>query len=173
VGAVGSARSAPTKGERGQLGDSLGRPPARATVVEGGDPQLCLDLVRPCHNISFASYQGRHRTHDLLRRSFIWPRDFDFVYTYVAGCVTCIYNKASRELPYGLLQPTALLNVPCRQISMVEIFLLLLLLLLLSRPTERHPPSLCLSSASGNASLPRPLRSVLLFLPLPRHQARA
>ena len=61
------------------------------------------------HDPPYAGHLGQNRTTELLKRHFYWPGMYKEVADYIATCDQCQRNKATNQVPPGLLQP---LDVP-------------------------------------------------------------
>jgi len=57
------------------------------------------------HSTAFSGHFGTRRTADLITRSFYWPGMHSCIKSFCQSCPHCQANKASTQLPYGLLQP--------------------------------------------------------------------
>ncbi|ESK81116.1 retrotransposon nucleocapsid protein [Moniliophthora roreri MCA 2997] len=66
---------------------------------------LCLQVCKHHHDHVLASHFGQNRTLAIIRRSYTWPRIWDFVKDYVRSCTDCGRNKLRRHQPYRMLKP--------------------------------------------------------------------
>ncbi|KAJ9522820.1 hypothetical protein QJQ45_023603 [Haematococcus lacustris] len=79
---------------------------------------LRAQLLHEAHDAHTAAHLGRAKTLERLQRHFYWPQMHKTVQEYVRTCDKCQRNKATNQLPPGLLQP---LPIPARnwqQVSM-------------------------------------------------------
>lgn len=71
-----------------------------------------------CHDSAIAGHVKVEKTLEVVQRIYYWPKMHEDVTTYVQNCLTCQQNKASNQLPTGLLQP---LPTPTRRWEHVNI----------------------------------------------------
>ena len=81
------------------------------------DEKLKLEIAESKHDSKFAEHFGRHKTLELITRSFFWPKMDEWIRNYIRTCDTCQRNKSSRHAQYGLLQPLDTPYAPWRSIS--------------------------------------------------------
>jgi hypothetical protein len=62
-------------------------------------------ILAECHDCPSAGHQGINKTLQRVARRFWWPHLPRSVHAYVTGCASCQLNKATNQLPGGLLQP--------------------------------------------------------------------
>ena len=79
--------------------------------------KLKLEIAESEHDSKFAGHFGRHKTLELITRSFFWPKMEEWIRNYIRSCDTCQRNKSSRHAKYGLLQPLDTPYAPWRSIS--------------------------------------------------------
>ncbi|KAJ9504892.1 hypothetical protein QJQ45_005451 [Haematococcus lacustris] len=72
---------------------------------------LRAQLLHEAHDAHTAAHLGRAKTLERLQRHFHWPQMHKTVQEYVRTCDKCQRNKATNQLPPGLLQP---LPIPAR-----------------------------------------------------------
>ncbi len=83
------------------------------------DPDaLRTECMQWVHDHPFGGHVGMHRTQEILKRDFWWPKIDESVATYVSNCEMCIRNKAPNRKPAGLLQPLPLPGRPWESIGM-------------------------------------------------------
>ncbi|KAJ9518617.1 hypothetical protein QJQ45_018645, partial [Haematococcus lacustris] len=66
---------------------------------------LRAQLLHEAHDAHTAAHLGRAKTLERLQRHFYWPQMHKTVQEYVRTCDKCQRNKATNQLPPGLLQP--------------------------------------------------------------------
>lgn len=93
---------------------------------------LRAKLLREAHEAAFSGHLGRDKTLERLQRSYFWPKMGAAVHDYVRTCPSCQVNKASNQLPIGLLQPLAIPKHKWEHVSMDLITHL--------PPTSHQPP---------------------------------
>ena len=69
------------------------------------DEKLKMEIVESEHDSKFTGHFGRHKTLELITRSFFWPRMDEWIRNYICSCDICQRNKSSWHAKYGLLQP--------------------------------------------------------------------
>jgi Reverse transcriptase (RNA-dependent DNA polymerase)/RNase H-like domain found in reverse transcriptase/Integrase zinc binding domain/Chromo (CHRromatin Organisation MOdifier) domain/gag-polyprotein putative aspartyl protease/Integrase core domain len=74
-------------------------------VVVPNVKALKQKIIREAHDAPYSGHVGRARTQELVSRTFWWPGLHTEVTEYVRTCDMCQRNKASNQLPGGLLQP--------------------------------------------------------------------
>ena len=79
---------------------------------------LRVQLIRECHSTPYSAHPGRDKTLAIMSRFFWWPNMARDVATFVAHCDSCQRNKASNQLPAGLLQPLPIPGEAWQSISM-------------------------------------------------------
>jgi hypothetical protein len=84
-------------------------------VLEG---PIRLKILRECHDNTLADHFGIARTHELVSRTYWWPKMNKLLREYVKSCDTCARSKAPRHRPFGLLQPLSIPNRPWGSIAM-------------------------------------------------------
>ena len=62
-------------------------------------------LLHEAHDMAISGHLGRDKTLERLQRSYFWPKMAASVHDYVRTCPSCQSNKASNQLPIGLLKP--------------------------------------------------------------------
>lgn len=87
-------------------------------IAVPADEAIKRDILVTCHDSVTAGHFGTFKTHELVSRSYHWPKLRQFVKKYVTSCDTCQRNKSSRHKPYGLLQPLPVPVLPWSSISM-------------------------------------------------------
>jgi hypothetical protein len=70
-----------------------------------------LKILRECHDNTLAGHFGMTRTHELVSRTYWWPKMNKLLREYVKSCDTCAWSKAPRHRSFGLLRP---LSIPSR-----------------------------------------------------------
>jgi hypothetical protein len=82
------------------------------------DDRLCVPqrfrtkIIHEHHDAVIAGHQGIERTYSTLQKYFYWPKMINDIRKYVNSCDACQRNKASQQLPIGLLQP---LSIPTKR----------------------------------------------------------
>ncbi|KAJ9514787.1 hypothetical protein QJQ45_028458, partial [Haematococcus lacustris] len=79
---------------------------------------LRAQLLHEAHDAHTAAHLGRAKTLARLQRHFYWPQMHKTVQEYVRTCDKCQRNKASNQLPPGLLQPLPIPSRNWQQVSM-------------------------------------------------------
>ena len=82
------------------------------------DPECRMLVLRFLHDSPVAGHPGIHRTLELVKRTFWWPKMHEFVKDYVLSCDVCTSSKKSKHKPYGLLKPLSIPTRPWRDIAM-------------------------------------------------------
>jgi len=90
-------------------------------VVVPHDPALRTEILALCHEPPFSGHPGVDKTLQLVLRNFWWPSLGKDVKLFVQACTLCQKNKASNQLPAGLLQPLA---IPTRRWQSVSVDLI-------------------------------------------------
>ncbi|PRP72842.1 retrotransposable element protein, partial [Planoprotostelium fungivorum] len=80
--------------------------------------KLRLVIMMMKHNSPLAGHFGSHKTKELVRRDYWWPKMYHTIESYVKSCDTCQRAKHSRKKQSGLLQP---LEVPSDRWTSVTI----------------------------------------------------
>lgn len=80
------------------------------------DPELRRCLLEESHDL--AGHFGADRTAELIARSFHWPKMAEDAQVYTRTCPACQRNKASNEVPLGLLQPLPIPERPWSSVSL-------------------------------------------------------
>ena len=62
-------------------------------------------VLQAHHSTAFSGHFGTRRTTEHVSRRFCWPGMHAQIKAFCASCPECQQNKASTQLPYGLLQP--------------------------------------------------------------------
>ena len=75
----------------------------------------CIELV---HIHPFTGHVGMHRTSEILRRDFWWPRMEQDITKYVGDCEMCNRNKPTNRKKAGLLAPLPIPGRPWESIGM-------------------------------------------------------
>jgi hypothetical protein len=75
------------------------------------DEELKLQILLNIHSSAPAGHPGKHKTTDLLRRSYFWPRLNLDAARFVRNCYLCSRSKSSRSRSQGFLKP---LEIPFR-----------------------------------------------------------
>ena len=68
-------------------------------------PKLRRECLRRAHDLPLSSHPGGKRTFKALERDYWWLGMRADADRYVKICSSCQRNKASTQLPAGLLQP--------------------------------------------------------------------
>ncbi|KAJ9534829.1 hypothetical protein QJQ45_017277 [Haematococcus lacustris] len=79
---------------------------------------LRAQLLHEAHDAHTAAHLGRAKTLERLQRHFYWPQMHKTVQEYVRTCDKCQRNKATNQLPPGLLQPLPIPSSNWQQVSM-------------------------------------------------------
>ena len=75
-------------------------------------------LIHDHHDAPIAGHQGIDRTYAALHPQVYWPKLAEDVRKYVTSCDSCQRNKASQQVPAGLLQPMPIPARPWDHVSM-------------------------------------------------------
>ncbi len=86
-------------------------------------------LLSGAHDSNISGHMGVLKTNEQLQRTFYWPSMLKSVKQYIQQCDSCQHNKASTQLPIGLLQS---LQVPGKRWETVTLDLITQL------PTSRN-----------------------------------
>lgn len=81
-------------------------------------PELRTQLLREAHDAATAGHLGAAKTHELLSRTYWWPRMRTTVNAYVATCDGCQRNKALNARTPGLLAPLPIPETPWAVVTM-------------------------------------------------------
>ena len=77
-------------------------------VPSGGDKteinSFRIRIIKELHSSNYAGHRGISRTHLSIRRRYYWPKMINDIKTFIKGC-TCQFDKTSRQLKQGSLQP--------------------------------------------------------------------
>lgn len=102
-------------GEANVVADSLSRLPVNSISTQQitGSAGIKVitsceeqdEIVRKIHESFEGGHLGRDKTLQLVKRSYFWRGITNTVAQVVARCKSCQMNKASNQLPSGLLQP--------------------------------------------------------------------
>ncbi|KAJ9512039.1 hypothetical protein QJQ45_004614 [Haematococcus lacustris] len=79
---------------------------------------LRSQLLHEAHDAVTSAHLGRAKTLERLQRHFYWPQMEQTVREYVRTCDQCQRNKATNQVPPGLLQPLPIPNRNWQQVSM-------------------------------------------------------
>lgn len=74
-------------------------------VIPDSAVEIQSKVLSECHETSLAGHYGIAKTTELLTRTMYWKNMNDSVKIFVQSCSQCQRNKASNQLPSGLLQP--------------------------------------------------------------------
>ena len=75
-------------------------------------------IMYELHDAPYSGHVGITKTEKAVTRLFWWPRVRRDVTEYVRTCASCQRNKASNQLPSGLLQPLPIPDHPWDSVSM-------------------------------------------------------
>ena len=84
-------------------------------------PDVCtlrLDCLQDVHDSPLAGHPGINKTCERMQQKYWWPGWRKDVLRYVRECHKCQVNKASTQLPAGLLQPLPVPAAPWQDLSM-------------------------------------------------------
>ena len=102
-----------------QDGHRLEQPPPNTPPSKTFVPTAQRPLVLEWgHDSRLVGHPGRHRTMELISRTFWWPSIREDVAGYVAACSICAAHKVDNQRPQGLLHP---LSIPRRPWSLVSL----------------------------------------------------
>lgn len=87
-------------------------------IVVIDDPDLRLKIIQSRHDSPLGGHFGVTKTIDLISRDFSWDGFRKQVKDFVKSCEVCQRSKKLRHLPYGLLMPLPISNVPWDFISL-------------------------------------------------------
>ncbi|KAJ9505134.1 hypothetical protein QJQ45_013443 [Haematococcus lacustris] len=79
---------------------------------------LRSQLLHEAHDAVTSAHLGRAKTLERLQRHFYWPQMEQTVREYVRTCDQCQRNKATNQVPPGLLQPLPIPNRNWQHVSM-------------------------------------------------------
>ena len=75
----------------------------------------CLEL---CHDAPWAGHFGKHRTQQLVRQIYWWPKMDEEIEQYVKTCAPCQRNKTPSYKAYGQMVPV---QIPERRWSSISV----------------------------------------------------
>ena len=87
----------------------------RIVVPKG---EIRKKLLYDYHDAPISGHLGYHRTYELIRRHFYWPRMYQEINNYCKRCTKCQQNKASTQQQMGYLHPVQVPQTKWSQISM-------------------------------------------------------
>ncbi len=90
----------------------------RNNLIYVPEGPIRLKILRECHDNTLAGHFGIARTHELVLRTYWWPKMNKLLREYVKSCDTCARSKAPRHRPFGLLQPLSIPSRPWESIAM-------------------------------------------------------
>ena len=79
---------------------------------------LRVKIISEAHDTPISGHVGVVKTIENVKRRFFWAKMNQDIKAYVTTCYQCQINKASNQLPSGLLQPLAIPNRSWEQVSM-------------------------------------------------------
>ena len=82
------------------------------------DERLLARLIEDVHDPPASGHPGVHRTMDLLRRHYYWPRMRDAVAQFTHNCHSCQRSQAPRDKYNGLLHPLPIPEQRWKDVSM-------------------------------------------------------
>jgi len=62
-----------------------------------------LKILKECHDNTLAGHFRMAQTHELVSRTYMWPKMNKMLREYVKSCDTCARSKAPRHRSFGLL----------------------------------------------------------------------
>ncbi|MGQ2964103.1 MAG: integrase [Agrobacterium sp.] len=80
----------------------------KGTIIVPNDIQLREHILHEMHDAKYAGHVGITKTLERVRRVFWWKTMRADVRHYVTNCDACQRNKASRQVPGGLLNPLSI-----------------------------------------------------------------
>ncbi|KAJ9523528.1 hypothetical protein QJQ45_007191 [Haematococcus lacustris] len=80
----------------------------KGTIIVPNDIQLREHISHEMHDAKYAGHVGITKTLERVRRVFWWKTMRADVRHYVTNCDACQRNKASRQVPGGLLNPLSI-----------------------------------------------------------------
>ncbi|KAJ9528839.1 hypothetical protein QJQ45_000116 [Haematococcus lacustris] len=80
----------------------------KGTIIVPNDIQLQEHILHEMHDAKYAGHVGITKTLERVRRVFWWKTMRADVRHYVTNCDACQRNKASRQVPGGLLNPLSI-----------------------------------------------------------------
>ena len=80
-----------------------------------------LQLIKEHHDTEINGHLGEFKTLERLSRQYYWPNMRKAVQQYISQCQSCQMNKASSQLPIGLLQS---LDIPGKRWETVSLDLI-------------------------------------------------
>ncbi|KAJ9515869.1 hypothetical protein QJQ45_008750 [Haematococcus lacustris] len=86
--------------------------------VEKDTRRTLYRLLHEAHDAVTSAHLGRAKTLERLQRHFYWPQMEHTVREYVRTCDQCQRNKATNQVPPGLLQPLPIPNRNWQHVSM-------------------------------------------------------
>ncbi len=90
----------------------------RNNLIYVPERPIRLKILRECHDNTLVGHFGIARTHELVSRTYWWPKMNKLLREYVKCCDTCARSKAPRHRPFGLLQPLSIPSRPWGSIAM-------------------------------------------------------
>lgn len=86
--------------------------------IPADDDELKVQIIYRAHSSGPGRHPGRHKTTELVSRTYWWPRLSRDIQAYVRACELCVRTKAFRTSPAGFLHPLA---VPFRAWSDISV----------------------------------------------------
>jgi len=83
----------------------------RNNLIYVPEGPIRLKILRECDDNTLADHFGIARTHELVSRTYWWPKMNKLLREYVKSCDKCARSKAPRHRSFGFLQP---LSIPSR-----------------------------------------------------------
>jgi hypothetical protein len=80
--------------------------------------KIMTRILEEAHDIPIAGHVGMNKTLEKISRTFYWPKMHKHIQYYINTCIKCQENKASNQLPMGLLQPLPIPERRWQQITM-------------------------------------------------------
>jgi hypothetical protein len=78
-------------------------------------------IIRQHHDTPVNGHLGEHKTYERISRYYFWPSMRKSIQQYIKQCESCQANKASHQLPIGLLQS---LDIPGKRWETVSMDLI-------------------------------------------------
>jgi hypothetical protein len=81
-------------------------------------PGLRRGILYEVHDAPYSGHMGVAKTVQAVYKMYWWPKWRQFVTQYVQTCTSCQRNKATNQLPAGLLHPLPIPSQPWDSVSM-------------------------------------------------------
>jgi hypothetical protein len=108
----------PSKFPSYRIENGLIRDSKRRILIPAGAMEAKKHILFECHDSHTAGHFGTAKTISRISRSFVWSKMNEEIREYVSTCLVCQSNKASSQLPIGLLHPLPIPPHPWHTVTM-------------------------------------------------------